>query len=64
MPPPVSGLAAPRLTGLERERGWASWPPCWGQRRLWDPVQAANGEGAILVAAACPECLGLGEVLR
>ncbi len=60
----VSRLIAPCLTSPERERGWASCPLCWGQRRLWDPVQAANGEGAILVATACPECLGLGEVLR
>jgi hypothetical protein len=44
--------------------GWASCPLCWGQRRIWEPVPARNGEGAVLIASDCPQCLGIGEVPR
>lgn len=43
---------------------WAQCPTCWGQRRIWEPEDAPNGEGRILVAHACADCLGLGEVVR
>lgn len=43
---------------------WASCPTCWGQRRIWTRTQAANGEGAILLAETCEGCLGVGEVAR
>jgi hypothetical protein len=43
---------------------WAPCPTCWGQRSIWTRDQAANGEGAILVASGCWECLAIGEVLR
>jgi hypothetical protein len=43
---------------------WTPCATCWGQRRIWESVEAANGEGAVLVATACPACLGIGEVLR
>lgn len=45
----------------------AAWSPCalcWGQRRIWEPEEARNGEGRVLVARACTGCLGLGEVMR
>ena len=45
-------------------RRWVSCAYCWGQRRIWEQVQAANGEGTILVATLCPGCLGIGETLR
>jgi hypothetical protein len=51
-------------TGLEPTRVWAPCPYCWGQRRIWAPLPAANGEGAVLLARDCPQCLGVGEVLR
>lgn len=44
--------------------GWAPCPTCWGQRRIWERTQAANGEGSILVATTCSGCVGVGEVLR
>jgi hypothetical protein len=40
---------------------WAPCPTCWGQRRVWEPVAAANGEGAVYHATTCPGCLGIGE---
>lgn len=43
---------------------WVQCATCWGQRRIWEPVDAPNGEGAVLAARACDTCLGLGEVLR
>ena len=43
---------------------WTQCATCWGQRRIFEPVDAPNGEGRILVAHACDACLGLGEVLR
>ncbi len=42
---------------------WAPCPMCWGQRRIWTREQAANGEGAVLVATTCSPCLGVGEVV-
>ena len=57
------GVEAPklRLRIDERSCGWTFCPLCWGQRRIWEPEQAANGEGQILFSAACPACLGIGE---
>lgn len=43
---------------------WTPCATCWGQRRIFEPVDAPNGEGRILVARACGACMGLGEVLR
>lgn len=43
---------------------WVPCPHCWGQRRIWTPVEARNGEGTVLAPTACPACLGLGDVLR
>ncbi len=43
---------------------WTACAMCWGQRRIWESVEAANGEGDVLVATSCPGCLGIGEVLR
>jgi hypothetical protein len=43
---------------------WAPCPLCWGQSRIWEQVTAANGEGPVLLATQCTECLGIGEVLR
>jgi hypothetical protein len=63
-------MAATRLTTTtdttrpEQVVHWAPCPTCWGQRRIWTREQAANGEGAILVAATCESCLGVGEVVR
>jgi hypothetical protein len=51
-------------TGEARRLHWTSCAACWGQRRIWESVPAANGEGQVLIATACPECLGIGEVLR
>jgi hypothetical protein len=60
-------VAATRLTATTpagQAVHWAPCPTCWGQRRIWTRTQAANGEGAILVATACRSCLGIGEVVR
>lgn len=46
------------------DRGWSSCPGCWGQRRIWEPQEALNREGTILVPRACEVCLGVGEVVR
>jgi hypothetical protein len=43
---------------------WVNCPSCWGQRRIWEFVEAGNGEGRIPVSETCPECMGLGELLR
>lgn len=43
---------------------WSQCALCWGQRRIWEPEEARNGEGRVLVARACTSCLGLGEVTR
>jgi len=43
---------------------WSQCAICWGQRRIWEPEEAPNGEGRVLVARGCAECLGLGEVMR
>ena len=43
---------------------WVPCPHCWGQRRIWTPVEARNGEGTFLAPTPCPACLGLGDVLR
>ena len=42
---------------------WTPCAMCWGQRRIWETVAAANGEGDVLIATACTACLGIGEVL-
>jgi hypothetical protein len=54
------------LTPISEARSlhWTPCAMCWGQRRIWESVAAANGEGPVLVATACPACLGIGEVLR
>jgi hypothetical protein len=57
-------LTTPTTTTDEPVLRWASCPLCWGQRRIWSQVEAANGEGSVLVASHCPGCLGVGEVLR
>ena len=57
----------PALLTATAEAPSLHWTPCarcWGQRRIWESVEAANGEGPVLVATACPACLGIGEVLR
>jgi hypothetical protein len=56
---PAAGAALQPLELL-----WAQCPTCWGQRKIWEPQEAANGEGVILVAHACDGCLGIGEVIR
>jgi len=59
--------APTRATGpapVEISAVWSQCATCWGQRRIFEPVDAPNGEGRILVAHACDACLGLGEVLR
>ena len=56
-------LTAASPTTFDLTLHWASCPFCWGQRRIRDPVPAANGEGDILAASDCPECLGVGEIL-
>jgi len=61
---PRPATTAPITTEDEATRHWAPCPTCWGQRRIWTSVQAANGEGAILVAESCSGCVGIGEVLR
>jgi hypothetical protein len=61
---PVPSLPAQTAPAESRTEQWASCPTCWGQRRIWEHVQTRNGEGAVLVATACPACLGIGEVLR
>ena len=43
---------------------WSQCAVCWGQRRIWEPEEARNGEGRVLVARACTGCLGLGDVFR
>ena len=55
---------APAPAAHEVHTAWSQCPTCWGQRRIYEPVDAPNGEGRILVAHACDACLGLGEVLR
>jgi hypothetical protein len=61
---PTPPFSAQTLIAESRNEQWTSCPICWGQRRIWERIQARNGEGAILVASACPACLGIGEVLR
>ena len=56
--------ARPAAAARAPSPAWSPCPHCWGQRRIWTPEEARNGEGAILVATTCPECLGLGDVLR
>jgi hypothetical protein len=43
---------------------WDSCPTCWGQRRIFEVVYAANGEGGLLLPRSRPGCLGIGEVTR
>ena len=43
---------------------WSQCAFCWGQRQIWEPEEARNGRGCVLIARACTGCLGLGEVLR
>jgi hypothetical protein len=58
-PAPAAGAAeSPPLAR------WAPCPTCWGQRQIWEPEEASNGEGRVLVPHACPDCLGIGEVVR
>ena len=61
---PATPLTARTAATEARDAAWATCPTCWGQRRIWDRVPARNGEGDILIAAACTGCLGIGEVLR
>ena len=46
------------------ELHWVSCPGCWGQRRIWQFLEARNGEGRIPVSDTCLDCMGLGEILR
>ena len=62
--PAPARVAGPAPAPAQVPMSWSQCPTCWGQRRIWEPVDAANGEGRILVARACDACLGLGEVLR
>jgi hypothetical protein len=58
-------MSAPSALGPSVPVGiWVPCPTCWGQRRILEPVAAANGEGDLLVAMPCPACLGVGDVLR
>jgi hypothetical protein len=43
---------------------WRQCALCWGQRRIWQAEEARNGEGRVLVARPCEQCLGVGEVVR
>lgn len=43
---------------------WAPCPTCWGQRQILELVAAADGEGDLLVPRSCPDCMGIGDVLR
>lgn len=61
---PATSPTARSTVAEARVPAWDPCPTCWGQRRIWDRVPARNGEGAVLIAAACPGCLGVGEVLR
>ena len=61
---PATSLHTRTTVAEGRSATWAPCPTCWGQRRIWDRVPVANGEGAVLIAASCPGCLGVGEVLR
>jgi DnaJ-class molecular chaperone len=58
-----TSLTAPAQQ-LSADFHWVSCPSCWGQRRIWEFIEAGNGEGRIPVHHTCPECMGLGELLR
>lgn len=62
--PAPTPAAGPAPAPVEVRAAWTQCATCWGQRRIFEPVDAANGEGRIIVAHACDTCLGLGEVLR
>ena len=62
--PAPTPAAGPAHAPVEVHSVWSQCPTCWGQRRIFEPVDAPNGEGRILVAHPCDACLGLGEVLR
>jgi hypothetical protein len=51
---PITGPSVPTF-----RPAWATCSTCWGQRRIFEDH---NGEG--LVAELCPDCLGIGEVVR
>jgi hypothetical protein len=63
MTPRPPTAPAPVTAEDRAPRPWAPCPTCWGQRRIWTPVEAPNGEGPVLVAVSCPGCLGIGEVI-
>ena len=62
--PAPTRAAGPAPASAQAHAAWSQCPTCWGQRRIFEPVDAPNGEGRVLVAHACDACLGLGEVLR
>lgn len=42
---------------------WSPCGYCWGQARVYEQVEAPNGEGRVLRAESCPRCLGTGSTL-
>ena len=55
----VLGAREPQVAAV-----WSQCALCWGQRTIWEPEEARNGEGRVLVAHPCTGCLGLGELMR
>ena len=66
MLPTFRGAASRSRSDRAGPPAYAAWrwcPHCWGQRRVIEYRQAANGEGRIPRVETCRTCLGIGEVI-